>query len=96
MCVCKRLLSLCKLYLRFIYSQIEEHIVGVCVHPYTVHRSNLAPSDHPSGLHLSSSHIPEAWKHLKKRDEDHWEKGDHSGARFDLFTVYGHIPTKPF
>ena len=28
---------------------------------------------------------------LKKRDENHWEKGDHSGARFDLCTVYGHI-----
>ena len=27
---------------------------------------------------------------LKKRDENHWEKGDHSGARFDLCTVYGH------
>ena len=28
---------------------------------------------------------------LKKRDANHWEKGDHSGARFDLCTVYGHI-----
>ena len=28
---------------------------------------------------------------MKKRDANHWEKGDHSGARFDLCTVYGHI-----
>ena len=28
---------------------------------------------------------------LKKRDENYWEKGDHSGARFDLCTMYGHI-----
>ena len=28
---------------------------------------------------------------LKKRDANHREKGDHSGARFDLCTVYGHI-----
>ena len=28
---------------------------------------------------------------LKNRDANHWEKGDHSGARFDLCTVYGHI-----
>ena len=26
-----------------------------------------------------------------KRDANHWEKGDHSGARFDLCTVYGHM-----
>ena len=26
---------------------------------------------------------------LKMRDANHWEKGDHSGARFDLCTVYG-------
>lgn len=25
---------------------------------------------------------------LKKRDENLWEKGDHSDARFDLCTVY--------
>ena len=24
-------------------------------------------------------------------DANHWEKGDHSGARFDLCTVYEHI-----
>ena len=30
---------------------------------------------------------------MKKRDANHWEKGDHSGARFDLCTVYGHIHT---
>ena len=24
---------------------------------------------------------------MKKRDANHWEKGDHSGARFDLCTV---------
>ena len=28
---------------------------------------------------------------LKKRDANHWEKGDHSGPRFDLCTVDGHI-----
>ena len=28
---------------------------------------------------------------VKKRDANHLEKGDHSGARFDLCTVYGHI-----
>ena len=28
---------------------------------------------------------------MKKSDENHWEEGDHSGARFDLCTVYGHI-----
>ena len=28
---------------------------------------------------------------MKKRDANHWEKGDHSGARLDLCTVYGHI-----
>ena len=28
---------------------------------------------------------------MKKGDANHWEKGDHSGARFDLCTVYGHI-----
>ena len=35
------------------------------------------------------------WRQLKttvkKRDANHWEKGDHSGARFDLCIVYGHI-----
>ena len=30
---------------------------------------------------------------IKKRDADHWEKGDHSGAKFGLCTVYGHILT---
>ena len=28
---------------------------------------------------------------LGEKDANHWEKGDHSGARFDLCTVYGHI-----
>ena len=28
---------------------------------------------------------------MKKRDANHWEKGDHLGARFDLCTMYGHI-----
>ena len=32
---------------------------------------------------------------LKKRDANHWEKGDHSGARFDLCTVYGHMFLTP-
>ena len=27
----------------------------------------------------------------KKRDANHWKKGDHSGARFDLCTMYGYI-----
>ena len=27
---------------------------------------------------------------MKKRDANRWEKGDHSGVRFDLCTVYGH------
>ena len=35
-----------------------------------------------------------------EEDANHWEKGDYSGARLDLFTVYGHIhqqerPTPP-
>ena len=28
---------------------------------------------------------------IGQRDANHWEKCDHSGARFDLCTVYGHI-----
>ena len=35
--------------------------------------------------------MAEKWSFLKKRDANHWGKGDHSGARFDLCTVYGHI-----
>ena len=26
-----------------------------------------------------------------EEDANHWEKGDHSGARFDPCTMYGHI-----
>ena len=28
---------------------------------------------------------------VTEEDANHWEKGDHSGARFDLCTMYGHI-----
>ena len=28
---------------------------------------------------------------VSEEDANHWEKGDHLGARFDLCTVYGHI-----
>ena len=47
----------------------------------------------PGSTSISSSPDPTSVSSslLKKRDANHWEKGDHSGARFDLCTVYGHI-----
>ena len=52
---------------------------------------------------LASSELYASWcegkeevRLLKKRDESLWEKGDHSGARFDLCTVYGHIHQQLF
>ena len=42
-------------------------------------------------LVVGHSKLPNIGRHLylnmKKRDVNHWEKGDHSGARFDLCTV---------
>ena len=42
-----------------------------------------------SGLALNDRVGPHSL--VYEEDANHWGKGDHSGARFDLCTVYGHI-----
>ena len=48
------------------------------------------PNFFKSSVHRKGCCLPTT-RFTSEEDANHGEKGDHSGAKFDLCTVYGHI-----